>query len=243
MLWPWNMTIIRTSGLILAFDTAARACSVALARDDKVLFRAKEKRERGHAEVLLPMVRQVMAEAGKAFSDLDAIAVTVGPGTFTGIRIGVAAARGLALAAGKPVVPLTTMEVLAANAYENGASATPTLAVLDARRGGVYWQLFSADGGPLTNPAVDEPKYIPKLLAGLNAGPRLNVVGNGTDLVAGVLSDTGTAILRPQADGEPDAGAAAKLASRKEKVPGGTVTPLYLRPADAIPQTPRGSTV
>ena len=83
---------------ILAFDTALNACSVAIADDGQVLAHTHEKRRRGHAETLLPMIEDEMKKAGITYEDLDLLAVTVGPGTFTGLRIGLAAARGISIA-------------------------------------------------------------------------------------------------------------------------------------------------
>ncbi|MCH7931874.1 MAG: tRNA (adenosine(37)-N6)-threonylcarbamoyltransferase complex dimerization subunit type 1 TsaB, partial [Proteobacteria bacterium] len=92
---------------VLALDTATAACSVALWSDGTVLAQRFATMARGHAEALMPMVEAVMAEAGLAFADLDLVATTVGPGTFTGLRVGLAAARGLALAGGLPIVGVT----------------------------------------------------------------------------------------------------------------------------------------
>jgi tRNA threonylcarbamoyladenosine biosynthesis protein TsaB len=101
---------------VLAFDTSAGACSAAvLGGDGTVLARRCEALERGHAERLLPMLRDVLAEAGVEIADLALLAVTIGPGTFTGIRIGLAAARGLALASGLPLVGVTSLEAVAAS--------------------------------------------------------------------------------------------------------------------------------
>ena len=97
---------------LLALDTATAACSVALWRDGAVLARRFEAMLRGQSEALMPMVGAVLAEAGCGFKDLDAIAVTVGPGAFTGLRIGLAAARGMALAAELPLIGVTTLEAV-----------------------------------------------------------------------------------------------------------------------------------
>ncbi|MBF0307713.1 MAG: tRNA (adenosine(37)-N6)-threonylcarbamoyltransferase complex dimerization subunit type 1 TsaB, partial [Alphaproteobacteria bacterium] len=98
--------------LALGFDTSLQACSVALWRDGAVLARRSECMARGHAEALLPMIVAVMADGGAAWRDLTLIGVTVGPGTFTGIRIGLAAARGLGLAAGLPVAGVGTADAV-----------------------------------------------------------------------------------------------------------------------------------
>ena len=119
---------------VLAFDTALGACSVAAWSEGEILAARHQRLERGHAEALMPMVEAVRAEAGLAYDEFDLIAVTVGPGTFTGLRIGLAAARGLALASGVALVGLTTLEVVAWGIPEQVRGADPVLAVHDARR-------------------------------------------------------------------------------------------------------------
>ena len=100
--------------IVLAIDTACSACSAALARDGVVVAARSEAMARGHAEALMPMVQAVMAEARIAWADLELVAVTNGPGSFTGLRTGLAAARGIALAQGIPVAGVTTLEAVAA---------------------------------------------------------------------------------------------------------------------------------
>ncbi len=138
---------------ILAFDTCFDACSACVARTGdgvvEVLASALERFETGHAERLVPMIDEVMARAGVAFADIDRLAVTVGPGTFTGTRIGIAAARGLALATGIPVVGASSLAVMAeVAARELGPrkAGEDLLVAVDARRGEVYVQLFGANG-------------------------------------------------------------------------------------------------
>ena len=101
---------------ILAVDTALGACSVALLSGDKILAHSFEEMARGHAERLAPMVQETMAKAGIAFSDIDRLAVTTGPGTFTGQRVGLAFMRGLRIALKKPLTGVTTLEAMAAGA-------------------------------------------------------------------------------------------------------------------------------
>lgn len=122
---------------ILAFDTSAAHCAAALLVGDEVRHTTVEDMAKGQAERLMPLLQEVMAAAGLSFDDLDAVAVGVGPGNFTGIRIAVSAARGLALGLGKPAVGVSTLE---AQAY---GKARPCRAVADAKRGMVYVQDFS----------------------------------------------------------------------------------------------------
>src|ERR1700720_4810464 len=109
---------------------------------------------RGHAEALMPLIAAVMSAANVEFAEIDRIAVTVGPGSFTGLRVGVAAARGIALAAGKPAVGLTTLAALAAPFFDADETKA-LLAVIDARHDHVYMQLFGPGGRTLIAPRID----------------------------------------------------------------------------------------
>ncbi len=126
--------------VILAFDSSAAHCAAALLLDDRVILRLEEM-QKGQAERLFPMLEEMLAEAGVAWRDLAAIAVGTGPGNFTGVRISVAAARGLALALAVPAIGVTRLEAMAYGA------ARPVSVVEDARRGEVYVQSFF-DAGP-----------------------------------------------------------------------------------------------
>ncbi len=127
---------------LLALDTATEACSVALLTDRGQIGRFAEV-GRGHAERILGMVDEVLAEAGVTLGMLDGIAASVGPGAFTGVRISVSVAQGLAFGAALPVVAVTTLEALALQVMDDGARHA--LACLDARMGEVYWGCFAAD--------------------------------------------------------------------------------------------------
>jgi tRNA threonylcarbamoyladenosine biosynthesis protein TsaB len=221
---------------ILAIDTALNACSVAIAEGNRILAHAHEKRRRGHAEALLPMIEAEMMHASLTYKDLDLIAVTVGPGTFTGLRIGLAAARGIAIAAQKPIVGVTTLEVLAAAVPVPMTKERPVIATADARRGEVYIQAFNrlAHGEiitPLTPPAAIRTE---KALATL-------------DITNGVLVGSGAAILRelsgfdpekyiiPNLSDDPDAIDVARIAAVRGLPAADTPppAPLYLRAPDA----------
>src|SRR5271168_4096168 len=127
---------------VLAFDASTEALSVALCTEQGTLERGLET-ARGHAEQILPLIDAVLAEADVRLTELDGIAAGVGPGTFTGVRISVAVAQGLAYGAGLPVVPVTSLEALAFPAIEAGADRV--IACLDARMGEVYWGCFARD--------------------------------------------------------------------------------------------------
>ncbi|MGA0603333.1 tRNA (adenosine(37)-N6)-threonylcarbamoyltransferase complex dimerization subunit type 1 TsaB [Caulobacter sp. KR2-114] len=208
--------------MVLALDTCLGACSVAVTADGRVLASACEPMTRGHQERLAVMAREVMAQAGIGFAALDRIGVTVGPGSFTGLRVGVAFAKGLGLALGVPCVGVGSLEALAATAGLPGRVA----AAIDSGRGQIYLQTF-ADGRPLSEPAVMPLDAAMAAVAALGGGV---LVGPGVDLL-----QAGAAFERaPLA--APDPAAVARLASLGEAR---EATPLYLRPADATPPKPR----
>src|SRR5882762_7709530 len=127
---------------VLALDTATEACSVALLTGDGV-FGMFEEVGRGHAERILGVVDATLAQAGVTLGTLDGIAASIGPGAFTGVRISVSVAQGLAFGADLPVVPVTTLEALGWQAMRGGAEQV--MACLDARMGEVYWGCFATD--------------------------------------------------------------------------------------------------
>jgi tRNA threonylcarbamoyladenosine biosynthesis protein TsaB len=141
--------------LILAIDTALDACAAAVLDTDagKLIAQESQPMKRGHAEALMPLIARVMKASGVAFTSLDRIAVTTGPGSFTGLRVGLSAARGIALAAAKPVVGLTTLTAYAAP-FVGENSAHPIISAIDARHDHVYFQVVSGDGGSLVKPKV-----------------------------------------------------------------------------------------
>src|SRR5258705_11669210 len=140
---------------VLAIDTALEACSAAVLDSGRAGILATESIPmlRGHAEALLPLVSRVMSEAGLEFGALDRIAVTVGPGSFTGLRVGVSAARGIAVVAGKPAVGLTTLAALAAP-YIPVDDVPPLVPAIDAGNDQAYMQLFGPAGPTLIQPRL-----------------------------------------------------------------------------------------
>lgn len=205
---------------LLAFDTAAAACSVAVTEDGALRAHRLVEMARGQAEALLPMIAEALAEAGLAYRDLDRLAVTVGPGAFTGLRIGLAAARGLALATGLPVVGVTTFEAIA-----HGAAADlPGLIVAETKRADVYVQPFTAPDTPAAPPAAVEPGDLPAL-AEAHPGP---LVGDAAERAAALLAAMG--IRRRAVPARVDARAVAAVAAARGEVDPAPPRPLYLRP-------------
>ena len=142
---------------LLAFDSATSACSAVVWQDGQVRARRSAAMARGQSEVLVPMIAEVMAEAGVDFATLDAIAVTVGPGAFTGLRIGLATARGLALAYNTPLIGISTLQTVAAALSPADRADRVTLAVVDSRRAELWMQPFAPDLTPLTEAAAIAP--------------------------------------------------------------------------------------
>jgi tRNA threonylcarbamoyl adenosine modification protein YeaZ len=213
---------------LLVIDTASEACSVGVSVEGRGPVLISETIGRGHAERLLGMVAEAMAAAGLAFAELDRIAVTVGPGSFTGVRVGIAAARGLALVVGSPVAGIGT---LAVHAEKARALAGPraVFAALDARRDEVYGQAFDADGLPLGQPEVAAPAEFAARL-----GPDVLLAGSGASIVAASLG--GQAETRiVHRDTAADLASLIRLGLLAPP-PSAPPRPLYLRPADAKPQ-------
>ena len=221
---------------ILAIDTSMTACSAALLRvGAREAIQRHEPMTRGHAEAIFPMIEAVMAEAACGYEDLEKIAVTLGPGSFTGVRAGVAAARGLALAAKRPVVGVGSFEVMAHGACRQ-LSTDPRkggfAVVHDARRGEVYTQQFDADGGVLSEPRA---LSVEDALGALGGEITL-VLGSGAQMLSEAVRARGRDLradlpgLLPEAR---DLAHIALIAAITDRAP----APLYLRPPDAKPQT------
>jgi len=164
---------------LLAFETATEACSVALYLDGEVRERF-EVAPRRHAELALPWADALLAEAGVARTQLDAVAVGRGPGAFTGVRLAIALAQGIALALDRPVVPVSTLAVLAAGAPVQGPACI--LAAIDARMGEVYAGAFQREGDVLV--ALDAERVLAPDAVELPPGHKRQWQGVGTGLAA-----------------------------------------------------------
>ncbi|MDP3870654.1 tRNA (adenosine(37)-N6)-threonylcarbamoyltransferase complex dimerization subunit type 1 TsaB [Phenylobacterium sp.] len=166
--------------MLLAIDTCLGACSAAVLDGGRVLASRVEPMARGHQERLAPLVAQVMTQAGVAFDQLDRVGVTIGPGSFTGLRVGLAFAKGLGAALSIPVVGVGVLEALA-----HPLSGT-VFAVLDAKRDQVYLQAF-ADGVAVSAPDALPPGTAAARLAELAGAGNVTLVGSGAPLLAGAL--------------------------------------------------------
>ena len=206
--------------IVLALDTCLGACSVAVIDGERTLASATEAMTRGHQERLAPMTGEVMIAAGLAFSDLDRIGVTVGPGSFTGLRVGLAFAKGLALALDLPCIGVGCLEALTGSVGEAGAC----VAVIDAGRGNVYLQQF--DGGrPISEPDVMTLAIAAAQLVEAHNLGEMTLVGPIASLLT-AISGAGRQVVLIS----PDPATVAALAARAPITP---PRPLYLRPPDA----------
>jgi len=216
-------------------DTACGACSVAVWADGAILAHRSRAMQRGHVEALLPMAVEAMRQSGLAFADLDRIAVTRGPGSFTGLRTGLAAARALALSLDLPLAGVSTLEAVAYAAARaaagTGNAARDILAVVETRRADLYVQRFSAAAEPLGAPHTLDPESAAAL-----AGARLTALagdGAGRVYAAWRANPAGAAPVVASAAG-PDAAIVAEIAAgRDAAADDAAVAPLYLHPPEA----------
>ena len=191
---------------------------------------------RGQSERLMPMVREVLSEAGADFPDLDLLAVTTGPGAFTGLRIGLAAARGMALAGDLACFGVTTLDAVAAGVSETERQKANVLVVLDSKRAEVYAQAFRSDLRPLSEAQALMPADLAALMAnGEGDADRVMVAGDGAGQVIQALKDKGIEAVLSTAPGVPDAATVAAIAAERwsSDQPAEPLRPLYLRPPDA----------
>jgi tRNA threonylcarbamoyladenosine biosynthesis protein TsaB len=207
--------------IVLGLDTALGACSAAVTRDGEVLAALGEPMLRGHQERLAPLVQEMLQASDLTFADIDRVGVTVGPGSFTGLRVGLAFAKGLGLALGKPCVGVGGLEALAASAPGPGLTA----ALIDAKRGQVYLQAFEGGAALMAPDALDIATAAARLAELWRDGP-LRLIGPGAALLAGISPEA--EVIERVA---PEPAAICMLAAGKPGSAG--ARPLYLRAPDA----------
>src|SRR3954449_8053195 len=218
--------------LILAIDTALDACAAGVLDTDagKLIAQESLSMKRGHAEALMPLIGRVIKSSGLGFAELDRIAVTTGPGSFTGLRVGISAARGIALAAGKPVVGVTTLAAYAAPVVNRGGEH-PVISAIDARHDHVYLQVVAGNGSPLVWPRV--APVAEALEAARFGAPYL--VGNAAKILEQRWPSDAAAPTHTDAQAAPDIAWVGWLgaAVSPDTAP---ARPYYLRAPDAKPQ-------
>ena len=203
--------------MVLGFDTSASHCGAVLLYGDQVLAEFYENMTKGQAERLMPMLEECLTSGGVGWGDLDRIGVGIGPGNFTGIRISVSAARGLALALDIPAIGVSALEALAFG------SSGVVISSLDARRGDIFMQVFgnTERSEPILTALMDLPS--------IPAGTIPTCIGFAAETIA--LSCAGAAAPAKYAP----ASAIARIAAKRAVRPDARPAPLYLRSADAAP--------
>lgn len=222
---------------ILAVDASGQVASVAVATENGILAEYSVDYLKTHSQTLLPMIDEILKMTDTDKSDLDAIAVSEGPGSFTGLRIGVATVKGLAAALNKPVIAVPTLEMLAANFLGSGELICP---MMDARRNQVYTAAYRCEGEELLPLVVQKACTLDEILAELNGlNQPVVLLGDGVDaykvqIQAGLTVDYRFALLHQNRQ---RAGSLATLALRKAQagnmIPGAELVPEYLRLSQA----------
>ena len=214
---------------VLGIECATSACSAALLCDGEVIACEYEEMDRGHSQFLVPMIENVLENAGCKAIQLDAIVATVGPGTYTGVRVGLSTAQALAMATSKPLVGVTTFEVVA---LAQGPQYSKMLVVLETKRADVYAQLFDPSGQTIGAPAaMDENEIISEFSL-----ENLVVAGDAGDRILSILNLAGIPARSTNGPIRPNAYWVAKLGATRFAVGiQNDVQPLYLRPPDVGP--------
>jgi len=217
---------------ILSIDSSVMACSVAIISDEKIYAVKEEHTPSKQAEKLVPMIEELLKEKDLSYDDINLLAVTVGPGSFTGVRIGMSAVKGLSLATDLPILGITSLETISWQAALSNKDSTLILAVINAMRGQVYHQLFSFTGEYLkekTEAGICELEDLSSLLKEKN----ILIATNCAALISSVLGERNEKIY----EATPHATYAGLLAARKFQLYGTeklhSLEPLYIRPPDA----------
>ena len=223
--------------LILGLESSSKSASVALSRDGALLAQYFQRSGQTHSKTLLPMAEALLRDAGVSLADVDAVAVAHGPGSFTGVRIGVAAAKGLCWGADKPAVGVSTLEAMA---WGGGCECFPAdsliCCAMDARRGQIYNALFRWTGGAPERLTRDRAISLAELSAELKTGPGgpVYVLGDGAALCSEFLIAQGhAAVLAPEAVRLQSAWGVCRAAEGQVPRSAGELLPVYLRLSQA----------
>lgn len=213
---------------ILTMDTSGAACQAVVSTGEDVVCARSVPMGRGHGEVLVPMVEEVLQGAGIDYERLERIGVTVGPGSFTGLRVGLAAARGFAATLNIAVVGIGTLEALALTDWLESSVKSERAVALDARNGLVYGQRFNADGAPMEPASV-----MADIVFAASLLPGMRIVGPAQSIIAALARSANKPTTLGTQVGFASPAALAQLAMHGD--PSEKPKPLYLKSADAIP--------
>ncbi|MBO6675697.1 MAG: tRNA (adenosine(37)-N6)-threonylcarbamoyltransferase complex dimerization subunit type 1 TsaB [Rhizobiales bacterium] len=230
---PGSLAPVDKTGLILSIDTAGPACQAVVSDGARVVSSRSMTMLRGHGEALIPMVEDGLGEAVITYEDLDRVAVTVGPGSFTGMRVGLAAARGFSATLNIPIVGIGTLEAMAVTDRLASDVAAVRCVAIDARNGLVYGQRFEIDGT-----AMEQPSVMADLVFAASVPQGGRLVGPATPIIAALARSAGKQVTLGDSAQVPSIEALAELAAASDA--GEKPRPLYLKPADAIAAKPAG---
>lgn len=215
---------------LLALDTATTGCSACVWRAGEVLALQSREMARGQAQQLIPMIKTVLDEAKIGPEDLDGVAVTRGPGAFTGLRIALSTARGFALARAIVCIGVTTLEAVAHGTHAQERVGRSVLACVESKRSDLYAQLFDANLHPLTDPLAADGTALRGLFQDNEA---VLLVGDAAQRAEGMLAQSGLEVHSSTAPSLPDPGIIATIAAQRWPTTQDVPKPLYLRPPDA----------
>ncbi|PIR39099.1 MAG: tRNA (adenosine(37)-N6)-threonylcarbamoyltransferase complex dimerization subunit type 1 TsaB [Alphaproteobacteria bacterium CG11_big_fil_rev_8_21_14_0_20_39_49] len=220
---------------ILSVDTTCGDCSVSLLKDGNIACEITQTESGKQAEQMISLIQTVLKNGGTNYKELDAIAVNIGPGSFTGVRIGLSGVKGINLVTGTPIVPVTSFESVAMQ-LDLKNNKKDILVALDAKRKQLYVQLFRANLEPLTPPELISYDQITKF----NKNNEIILTGNGSMLVADILSanNCNYEVINKNAASESVSIAYAAYKKFKANDYPKIISPLYIRKPDAKKQTP-----
>lgn len=221
---------------VLALDTSTAACSAAIRDSDMpaghLVVRRFEKMDRGQSEALAPMVQAVLRDAGLAVGDMDFVAVTTGPGAFTGVRIGLAMARALGVSAGLPVLGISTLLAVAHGVPQAERSDAWMVIVMDTKRDDVYVQVFDPTLSPVGEPEIIVPEAVSAVLNRIPGGAAILIAGDAVDRVSAHIAGMDRPIRMLPGIILPDAAVVAEIGMAMgpptPDMP--PPAPIYLRP-------------
>ena len=219
--------------LILGMDTAITSCSVAIWNDKSLVSHRSEKMVRGQAESLVPMIVEVLNETELKMNNFNLIAVTTGPGAFTGIRIGLATARAMSVAVNIPCIGLTTTEVIAHGVDESERKDGALVVAIESKRADIYVQAFQCSLKPMCDPRAINPSMLGEWLE--NAPTPITIVGDAKERATEELVKRGFKNINVGLDDVPKASTLVKMAFQRwnPRVSLAAPSPLYLRQPDA----------